>query len=251
MDIEKLLNKDRIEIEADEADIQAVTRKAKMMFLESESKKLLSYHEFIWNQFRMIRKRWWVFQFAILYLAWLFLSTENEAFYVRRGMGVFAALFAIILIPELWRNLSNRCVEIEIASYYSLHQIYAARILLFSAADVLLLTGFLGAARCVLHISLADLITQFLLPMVVTACICFVALGRQYRSGWIAIALCILWSGVWWAIAANDPLYSAITLPIWIAVFAIAFLFLAFSIYRLLKNCNKYMEVNLNGTVFE
>lgn len=251
MDIEKLLNKDRIEIVADEADIQAVTRKAKMTFLESESKKLLSYHEFIWNQFRMIRKRWWVFQFAVLYLAWLFLSTENEAFYVRRGMGIFAALFAIILIPELWRNLSNRCLEIEIASYYSLHQIYAARILLFAAADVLLLTGFIGVARCFLHIALADIITQFLLPMVVTACICFVTLGRQYHSGWIAIGLCVLWSGVWWAIAANDPLYSAITLPVWFAVFALALLFLAFSIYRLLKNCNKYTEVNLNGTVFE
>ena len=251
MDIEKLLNKDRIEIVANEAEILAVTRKAKMTFLESESKKLLSYHEFIRAQFRMLRKRWWVLQFAVLYLAWLFLSTENEAFYVRRGMGVFAALFAVILIPELWRNLTNRCMEVEIASYYSLHQIYAARILLFGAVDVLLLTAFIGGAHYFLRIALTDLVTQFLLPMVVTACICFVALGKQHRNEWLAIGLCVLWSGVWWAIIANDSLYLAITLPIWLAVFAFAFLFLAFSVYRLLKNCNKYREVNLSGTVFE
>ena len=87
--------------------------------------------------------------------------------------------------------------------------------------------------------------------MVVTACICFVALGKQRRNEWLAIGLCVLWSGVWWAIAANDQLYSAITIPIWLAVFVFAFLFLAFAIYRLLKNCDNYMEVNLNGAVFE
>jgi len=184
-------------------------------------------------------------------LAWLFLSTENEMFYLRRGMGVLAALFAIILIPELWRNLTNRCMEVEIASYYSLHQIYAARILLFGAVDVLLLTAFIGGAHYFLSIALTDLVTQFLLPMVVTACICFVALGKQHRNGWLAIGLCVLWSGVWWAIAANDQLYSAITIPIWLAVFVFAFLFLAVAIYRLLKNCDNYMEVNLNGAVFE
>lgn len=251
MDIEKLLKESRIEVVADEDEIQTVIQKSKAAFLEHESRQLLSYHEFILNQFHMIRKRWWVIQFVLLYLAWLFLSAENEAFYMRRGMGVFAALFAVILVPELWRNISSRCMEIEIASYYSLHQIYAARILLFGAADVLLLTAFIGAAHHFLDIALADLITQFLLPMVVTACICFVVLGRRRYREWAAIGLCVLWSGIWWVIAANDQLYSAITLPIWSAVFALAILLLALSIYRLLKNCNKYTEVNLNGTVFE
>lgn len=251
MDIEKLLDKGRFEVVVDEAEIQNLTQKAKATFLESESKQLLSYHEFIRNQLRMIRKRWWAIQFVVLCLAWLFLSSENEMFYLRRGMGVFAALFAIILIPELWRNLTNRCMEVEIASYYSLHKIYAARILLFGIVDVLLLTAFIGCAHYFLSIALTDLVTQFLLPMVVTACICFVALYKQNSNGWLTIGLCVLWSGVWWAIAANDQLYSAITFPIWLIIFVFALLFLAFSIYRLLKHCDKYMEVNLNEAVFE
>ena len=67
MDIETLLGKERIEVVADEAEIQTVIRKAKAAFMESESQQLLSYHEFIWNQLRMIRKRWWAIQFAVLY----------------------------------------------------------------------------------------------------------------------------------------------------------------------------------------
>lgn len=251
MDIEKILDQKRVEIVTDEAEIQSVIRKAKEIFWENESQQFLSYHEFIWKQFHMIRKRWWVIQFVVLYLAWLFLSTEHEAFYIRRGMGVFAALFAIILTPELWRNLSNHCIEIEIASYYSLHQIYAARILLFGAVDILLLTIFIGEAHYFLSISLMELIAQFLLPMVVTACICFMALDNPHRNGWISIGLCVLWSGVWWTIVANDQLYSAITLPIWLIVFILASLFLILTIYRLLKSCDQYMEVNLHGTVFE
>ena len=46
MDIEKLLNKERIEVVVDEAEIQTVIRKAKAAFMESESQQLLSYREF-------------------------------------------------------------------------------------------------------------------------------------------------------------------------------------------------------------
>ncbi len=251
MGIEKLLEKERIEIVADEAEIQAVVHKSKMAFLEHESKQLLYHREFVWNQLRMIRKRWWMLQFAVLYLAWQFLAAEGEAFYMRRGMGVFAALFAIVLVPELWRNLSNHCIEVEIASYYSLHQIYAARIFLLGAADVLLLTAFIGGVHFLLKIAMTALITQFLLPMTITACICFVTLEKQSRSGLPAIGLCILWSGFWWTIAANDRLYSAVTLPVWLGITGIALLFLMFSVYRLLKSCDRSLEVNLNGTVFE
>lgn len=251
MDIEKLLDKGRIEVVADEMEIQAVIQKSKTTFLNHESTQILSYREFIWDQFRMIRKRWWIIQFAVLCMAWFFLSTEHEAFYVRRGMGVLAALFTVLLIPELWRNLSNRCMEIEIASYYSLHQIYAARILLFGTIDVLFLTIFTGGAYYILNIAIADLITQFLLPMVVTTCICLLILGKQRCNGRVAIGFCALWSGVWWIITARDQLYSTIVLPIWLVVFALACIFLAFAVYRLLRNCDKYMEVDIGGTVFE
>ena len=44
MDIKTLLDKERIEVVADEAEIQTVIRKAKAAFMESESQQLLSYN---------------------------------------------------------------------------------------------------------------------------------------------------------------------------------------------------------------
>lgn len=251
MEIEKLLNKERLEISVDEAEVQKVIQKSKAAFMAYESSQVLSRKEFIWNQVRMIPKKWWIIQFVVLCLAWQFLMTENEAFYIRREMGVVASLFTILVIPELWRNLSNHCMEIEIASYYSLHQIYAARILLFGAMDVLLLTTFICGAHFMLKIGLTDLVTQFLLPVVVTACICFLTLGRQYCGRWIPIGLCTLWSTVWWVIASNDRLYSAVTFPVWLVITAFAVILLVLSVCRLLKNCDQYVEVNLNGAIAE
>ena len=47
-------------------------------------------------------------------------------------------LFAILIIPELWKNRANCCMEVEGSTYYALRQIYSARILLFGLADILL-----------------------------------------------------------------------------------------------------------------
>lgn len=251
MDIEKLLRKECLEVHADESEIQAVVEAAKKTFLKREQACLLSYREFMWNQLHMIRKRWWGLQFILLCFALQFLANEQELFYMRRGMGVFATLFVVLLIPELWKNLTNRCIEIEITTYYSLHQIYATRLMLFGAVDIFLLTLFGTGVYFVLQISIVNLITQFLLPMVVTAWICFVVLGKQCRNSGIAIGLCIIWSAIWWIIASNDYLYNAVTIPLWMAVFAGVCLLLFSAVYRVLKRCDKYMEVSMNGTVFE
>lgn len=81
-------------------------------------------------------KRWWVLQFMLLVALWIALSSIHDEIYIKRSMGVAAALFVILIIPELWKNRSCECMEIEAASYYSLKQVYAARMLLFGVTDV-------------------------------------------------------------------------------------------------------------------
>mgnify|MGYP006990195710 CR=1 FL=1 len=49
----------------------------------------------------------------------------------QRILGVVASLFIILIIPELWKNQTYQSMEIEATSYYSLRQIYAARMSLF------------------------------------------------------------------------------------------------------------------------
>lgn len=240
--------KKAVQAPAKEEAIQRTIQVSKAAFYANEQDKVMPYHEFLLAQFGIIQKRWWGFQFLILLLFWISfrLSVEMEA--VQRSLGVTASLFIILVIPELWKNRDSGSMEIEATSYYSLRQIYAARITLFGIVDVVLVTLFCGLASATLHLAMSELLTQFLFPMVVTACICFgVLCSRHHFSEFAAIGMCMIWSVLWWLLILNETIYMRITMPVWAGLLGIALAFLTFVIHRTLNSCNNYWEVNLNG----
>lgn len=236
-----------IQVKVQEEKIQETICKSKNAFFMAEQERMLSYHEFLWTQLRVMQKGWWFLQFMILAVLWIALSSVRDEIYMKRSMGVAAALFVILIIPELWKNRSCQCMEIEVASYYSLKQIYAARMLLFGVTDVFLITLFLGTASAGLNIGLSELVVQFLFPLCVTAGMCFGILCSKYSSSeTVAIILCIIWSAVWLFVVLNETVYTMVTVPVWLALLGAAILFLVFAVYRILKNCNQYLEVSLD-----
>ena len=44
----------------------------------------------------------------------------------------------------------------------------------------------------------------------------------------------------------NEKVYTIVTVPIWFVLLGITILFLVFNVYRVLKNCNQYLEVSLD-----
>lgn len=239
--------KEDIQTKSREEKIQETIRRSKNAFYMAEQERMLPYHEFLRMQLKVIQKRWWVLQFLILVALWIALSSIHDEVYLKRSMGVAASLFVILIIPELWKNRSCGCMEIEAASYYSLKQVYAARMLLFGITDVCLITLFLGTVSTGLQFELSELVVQFLFPLCVTACICFGILCSKYSfSETVAMSLCVIWSAVWIFIVLNERIYTMITVPIWFTLFGVAILFLVIAVYRILKNCNKYWEVSLD-----
>lgn len=233
----------------DEPKIRLTVKKSLDAFYAAEQKRMLSYHEFLWAQLKVIQKRWWIFQFLLLLCLWVILRSVEENFYIQRSLGVIASLFVILVIPEFWKNRSNQCMEIEAVSYFSLKQVYAARTLLFGIVDTLLLTLFCGAATIGLHFELIQLMVQFLFPLSVTACICFGMLCSKYSFSEVsAIALCVLWSAVWLFIILNENIYAKVAVPIWMLLIGLAIIYVSLAIHRLLRNCNKYWEVSHNGS---
>ncbi len=109
--------RESIQVEASEEKIQETICKSKNAFFMAEQERMLSYHDFLWTQLRVIQKRWWVLQFMILVALWIALSSIHDEIYLKRSMGVVATLFVILIIPELWKNRSCECMEIEAASY--------------------------------------------------------------------------------------------------------------------------------------
>lgn len=189
---------------------------------------------------------------ALLAGLWMLLPLAESEAYICRTLGIGGTLFMILMIPELWKNRSNQCMEVETAAYYDLRRVYAARMLLFGGADVLLITAFGSAAVISLQISLEELLIQFLFPVTVTACICFGALGsRHLLSEASAVGMCILWSAVWWCILMNERVYALLTIPVWGVLLAGAAVFLIFVVCRAIRQCGSIWEVSPDGTEIE
>ncbi len=237
------------EIVPREEKIQETIEISKKTFFLAEAEKTLSYRSFLYTQFRLIKKKWWLFQILILSALWLVFPLADDALYAYRSMGVAAALFIILIIPEFWKNRMNQCMEIESATYYSIRQVYSARLLLFGIVDVSIITIFCAAASASWKLSLKDLMIQFLFPLVVTAGICFgILCSKRAFNETIAVGMCIIWSALWWFILLDERIYAAITIPVWIILFGIALMFLIFTAYRSVRQCSRIWEENLDGT---
>lgn len=251
MDLERELReyKDSIKIDPNEQKIAETVRKSIEAYCLAEQERILTYWEFLWVQLRLIRKKWWVFQILSLILLWAVLPSVQVEQLEQRILGVVASLFIILIIPELWKNQTYQSMEIEATSYYSLRQIYAARMLLFGIVDIVLITVFCMSAVFTQDILFSQLLMQFIFPMTVTAAICFGILCSKYPSGeTTAIMMCIAWSAIWLVVILNEKIYTAITFPLWLVFIGIAFAFLAHAIYRTLHCCNLYWEVTSNET---
>lgn len=250
MNLEKILNdyKKNMKVIPNEQNIKETVRESIKVYCSAEQERLLTYWEFLWTQLCLIRKRWWIFQLLLLFVLWAVLPSVQGEQTIRRMMGVIASLFIILIIPEFWKSQTYQSMEIEAASYYSLRQIYAARMLLFGIVDIVLITFFCGLSTITLNVALSQLVVQFIFPMLVTTCICFGILCSKHPfSEMTAVMMCIVWTAVWLLIVLDERIYTAITFPLWIAFLGAALLFLMFTIYRTLYCCSNYWEVNENG----
>lgn len=236
-------------IYSQEDKILDTIHKSKETFYEKEQEKLLTYREFLWTQFQVIQKKWWFLQVVLLSIIGAIIPSIEEEFFIQRGLGVAGVLFIVLIIPELWKNRTYQCMEIESASYYSLRQIYATRIFLFGIVDIVILTIFCAMLHGTFHITILSLMSQFFFPMAVTACICFGFLcNKHFVNETVSIVFCIMWSVVWWLITASEKIYSVIKLPVWITLIGIAILISGSMIYKTLHDCIGYWEECSDGT---
>lgn len=254
MDIEKMLVHlgDAQRISSREEMIKRTVKSSEEVFFKNEENRLLRWGEFLLSQAWLIQKRWWLLQMGLLMLLWSCLPAASESDSLKRIMGIAACAFVILMIPELWKNRASGSMEIEASAYYSLRRVYAARMLLFGMADIILAASFCAVASVTIHVALYDMLTQFLFPMAVTACICFALLSSiRGFSETAAVVMCILWSGIWLLLTLNDDIFEAVSPPIWAVLFMAAAALLGLALYRAVASCNKYLEVKTSGTEYK
>lgn len=244
-EIKKIKENEQFPNPREEKILKAI-QKSKQAFLESEQSQTIYSFEFLFVQAKYIRKYWWVLQAVILLILWGFLYSTQSLSVMNRGFSIFAPIFAIILIPELWKNIRTQSTEIENVAYFTLRKVYASRLIIFGMTDLILLSLFLVITFMTIKIPIFDVLIQFLVPFNFSCCICFTILcSNRFKSEYLALSLCLIWSLIWYRVVINEELFLAITKVVWIGLLILSFLYMIFLIRKILKNCNNYCEVNL------
>ena len=222
-----------MKIHTNEEKIQKAIDASKAAFYAAEETRTLSPMEFLFQQSRYVQKYWWLLQGLLLGAACLLLLGSDSPVFTRRSLGVAAPLFVILVLPELWKNRSSDAMEVEGTTFYTIRQVYAARLALFAGVDLLLLTAFFLGASFFAKVTVWELLVQFVLPFNVGCCICFQCL-YCCRSGSEAfsILLCSVWTGLWVLVVLSEPVYNTISVPVWIGLLTASFAFLGYSIHR-------------------
>ena len=179
MNLEKMMETYKREnsVTPREEKILETIQKSKEIVMEVQSENTMSYTEFLFSQFRLIRKRWWMLQAMLLVLVFLIMPSLKDTTYFMRMLGVASVFFIVMIIPEFWRNKESNSCQIEVTCLFSLRQIYSARIFLIGIVDIVMLTIFLTVACINMKMQFTDLLVQFLFPMVIAAGICFAMLN--------------------------------------------------------------------------
>ena len=235
--------KHKFDIPIDESKLQKTIDVSKAAFLAAESEQTVSHAEFLYQQSRYIKKHWWLIQAVLLLMVCLLLHQTEGDLHIRRSLGVAAPLFVILILPELWKNRGNDALEVEGTTFYTIRQVYAARLTLFAGVDLLLLTAFFCGATYFTRITLWDLMIQFLLPFNVACCICFRSLyGGRNQSEALCVLLCTVWCGLWILVVSSEALYNAISVPVWATMLVLSFGYLAYTLCRGQKTIYKTWE---------
>ncbi len=242
-DMKKFLER-KIQIPCKESNMQETVLKSKKAYYEAEEENFLSKAEFLYQQSRYIKKRWWLIQGTLLLVLWLFLKYLDSSRYTQRSIGITAPLFVLLIIPEIWKNKNADAMEVEGTTLYSIRQIYAARMILFASVDLVLLSLFFIAASYIDRLAIGELVIQFFVPFNAACCICFRMLySKRADSQILALLLCIVWIVIWVQIALNQAIYEVISVPVWIVMLLLSFLYLVYSIRKGQKQFTKNWEV--------
>lgn len=220
----------------DESKVKDTIVMAKKSFYENAVRHETDFLEFMCQQIRFIRKRWWMLQFLSLLFAALTIRETGDSRWVQRMLCVAATLFVIFLMPELWKNRSANMIEVEETAYYSLRQIYAARLLIFAAVDGMFVSCFAGVVVMTASVSIWEIVIQFFLPMTVTCSICLRTLcsryiGSEYPACFLSLACCYVWVRV----ILSDQVYDRISMPLWITVCCMALFYLTYVVRKIIR----------------
>lgn len=198
----------------------------------SKQQKRISYMEFINSQSKYLDKRWWLIQLLLVTLTSFLLKDSYDILYMKKVLTIGAPLFVILILPEIWKNKNSNSLVIESSTYYSIRDIYFARILWYITIDLFFITLFYFFC----NITFKEFIINFMVPVNICGSICFLCVTNNKYKYEHVILFFIIWTVIWLKLIEDLKIYYIFIKPFWIFYFIFSIIFLLFSISKVLQS---------------
>lgn len=216
----------------------------KERFLKTLHYPKIAYRDFLYGQFRYIRKRVWVLSAAFILIGWaiafwppLPIIWHSEAGAVW-AVSAILPFMALLTAAEIYRSASYRMGELETSCRFNLSQIIMARISILGGGNLSVLTLLLVSINHVSPYGVSRLITYLSLPYLMTCGLCLLILNRMNRQESIfGCAACACIVCMMNTVLSNTVqlLYSNAYRHYWLILSAAAIVLIGIQMCRLLQ----------------
>ena len=81
--------------------------------MNRQDNRRASYFEFLFEQFKFIKKRWWALQGGILFLLWILLADSDGGANTERTLVAMSVMFSVKIVTEILKKRRFSAVKIE------------------------------------------------------------------------------------------------------------------------------------------
>lgn len=227
--------------------IEKTILESKKAYFKIEEQSITNTVEFMISQIKYISKTLWIIQIILLIVFCYIIrgyALQVDKVHFSVCFSIFAPVLVIVLIPELWKNIQYKSIEIESTTLHSINKIYAARVLVLGILDLICASIMIIISAKVTNTPIYELGIYFLVPFNLTCAICFTILNssRRIYSEFFSISICVVWAVVWYGISKYGMIYECIQEWIWILFIIISTCYILYMIKGVLNNSRKIYE---------
>lgn len=219
---------------------------SKRVLMDREKEKEAGMPAFIFGQMRFISKGTWVikaFVFLGLFFA-VYVVCPGNGKGAEQMMALAASLLVLTAMPEIWKNIRYRALDVESCTRFGLKKAYLARFLLLGMADLLMATFFVLCTNRRISSSFYQIALWLLVPYnsMLSVCLSVMAFGKKGSES-MAEACGALWMAVVFWLTGYWHIYEKVQLFMWGILLLLSYAYIIFVIGRIMKNANRLSEV--------
>ncbi len=214
---------------------------------EIQRNQEISAFEFIWYQARFIAKETWIAQAAIFagMLFCIFVWDIHSRLEMDLLITVAAPMMILFAVPEMWKNIRYRAIDVEACTKFGLKKSYLARFILLGMTNLCMVTVLVILESRLFQMPMYEFSIRFLVPYNSTLMLCFFVMSRKRQvSEYMIVGSGVLWTAVLCWLTKHFCIYENVQMTIWCGLIVLSCFYIFWMSKKIFRNFQYKLEAN-------